>query len=603
MSVAQRKFDETHALAAEQVANVAKNSAVVIVCEAPFDNVSLLVEELISEKVTLGEIVVVDATAEEPRLVAIRDHIAAWRRMLPLTRFTVVPYSRQEFRFPHAIEQGWRATKHRYVWIAGRYFVPLPGCFEYLVKTQIVEGENALVVAHVCNPDGTLRAGQVDSAALASDVRAKMLSGESFDLLNNLARPSHAFDSEPDLQQAGAFLPGIFGGPASMLAAPSATLLDDCFITNAAVVDFALTRQAAGISVVRAKAAAAWSTRTEVLDAAAPWEVIHDWRWLLDKRAETVGDSERIELVCPFHRGDVVLSMLVALEAVARGKKIRVHVATGLVEWAKQFGAGIDVEAVPVPVASAEETYPQLLASYLHVSQRSDASPRIARCHPSRGLSETGQNLVEYILEEVGLPTDTLLPNSRLRASADEQRVAEQVLQQFGRNVVFVHPLGGWSLKSIPAHVMLELAELVHEAGYKLIQIGGASDRRVDGCDGAILQNFMPSQWSEILTNGRALVGVDSWTAHFGALLDLPQVCLYGSTHPKHVYTKPWFAKQSSECLVLAPIVNCSPCNSLTCISFPERNYCTGYAIDREALRDFLANKVARPDDKNSSTH
>jgi len=76
-------------------------------------------------------------------------------------------------------------------------------------------------------------------------------------------------------------------------------------------------------------------------------------------------------------------------------------------------------------------------------------------------------------------------------------------------------------LKSIPGHLLPELAGFVHNAGFKLVQIGGAADPQVDGCDGAILHNFLPSQWREIFALGRALIGVDSWTAHFASILDM----------------------------------------------------------------------------------
>jgi ADP-heptose:LPS heptosyltransferase len=172
--------------------------------------------------------------------------------------------------------------------------------------------------------------------------------------------------------------------------------------------------------------------------------------------------------------------------------------------------------------------------------------------------------------------------------------VADEVMRGFGPNVVFMHPFGGWSLKSIPSRILKEFAECVRDHDLKLIQIGGAQDRRLEVCDGAILQNFMPSQWREILLRGRALAGVDSWTAHFGAILDIPQISFYGSTHPRHVNTKRFFAEQAQPNLVLGPVVNCSPCNSLTCLSFPDRDFCTGYAIDANALQQFLSG-LSRP--------
>jgi hypothetical protein len=601
---AQLEFDRLSPSKSEAIAQVAASSAVIVIGEAPFQNVALLVDELETERIVLGELVIVDATAEEPRLVAIRDHVAAWSRRLPLTRFTVVPYSYQELRFAEAVQQGWGATKQPYVWVAGRHNVPLNRCFEYLIRALLDQTEPAIMVAHTAGQDGGLRQGTLDPTTMTEQVRASLLVTDKFDLLSNSRSGSpNTLSTHPLTETIASFGEGIFGGARSLLAPASEDLLDTRFITDVAVADAALRMNAQGTSIGRTAAAVGITLHPQGTDAAAPWEALHDWRWLLDKRAGAVQDSDRIELVCPFHRGDVILAVQVAAYAAAQGKKIRLHIAGPLVAWAKDFCPDLDIESVPVPVASAEDTYPQLLASYQYVSQRADASPTLKRCHPTRGLSNTGQNLVEYMLEEVGLPKDTRLPNVRPRATADQRQRADEIINRIGHDVVFVHPFGGWDLKSIPSHIMAELAEEIHKAGLKIVQIGGVADRRVELCDDAILENFMPSQWTEILTRGRALLCVDSWTAHFGAILDIPQICVYGSTHPKHVNTKKWFVEQSSRCLILGPIVNCSPCNSLTCLAFPERNYCTGYSVDHRALSVFLSGGLQSVHVQSTTTH
>ncbi len=589
----QKEFDAVYSGDDEAVAETAANSTIVIVGVAPFRNVALLVDELVRERFVFGELVIVDATAEEPRLVAIRDHVASWSRRLPLTRFVVVPYSRQELRFAEAILEGWRAASRSYVWVAGRYNVPLSHCFEYLIRAMLAQSRPAVALAHTAGEDGGLRQSALDSRRMSGEVGALMRKTDTFDILNGVAAESpDALVRRPLIEPMEPFGEGIFGGARSVLAPESGELLDTKFITDIAVADAALGLHARGSCVVRTAAAVGISLRAQATDAAAPWEAIHDWRWLIDKRANSMQDLERLELVCPFHRGDVILAVQVAAYAVAVGKKIRLHVAEPLVAWAKEFCPELDIQSIPVPVASAEDTYPQLMRAYRYVSQRDDASPHLARCHPTRGLSETGQNLIEYMLEEVGLPKGAVLPNVRPRATPEQIQTAEQLMRSFGSDVVFVHPFGGWELKSIPGHIMADLADEIHKAGLKIVQIGGAADRRIEHCDGAILENFMPSQWTEILARGRALLGVDSWTAHFGAILDIPQICIYGSTHPKHVNTKRWFKEQASHCLVLEPVVNCSPCNSLTCLVFPERKYCTGYSVDRTALRLFLSNEI-----------
>ena len=186
----QAEFDALTPSNPEAVARIASHSAVVVVGVAPFQNVSLLVNEMKREKIVLRELVIVDATAEEPRLVAIRDCVATWGRQLPLTRFIIVPFSRQELRFAEAIQQGWSATEQPYVWVVGRYNVPLGGCFEYLIKGLLDQREQAIMIAHTAGPDGKLRDGAVNAESLTEQARAEILLKNQFDLLN---APSDVF--------------------------------------------------------------------------------------------------------------------------------------------------------------------------------------------------------------------------------------------------------------------------------------------------------------------------------------------------------------------------------------------------------------------------
>lgn len=588
LASAAAEFDRSYSIDAAATAAVAKQSAVIVASVAPFNNVALMVDAIQREGLEFGELVIVDATAEEPRLVAIRDHVSAWSRRLPMTRFKVVSYERQELRFADAIECGWQATTRPYAWIVGRNNVPIDRCLTYLIKLLLVSERSAIAVSHSVGSDGQLRGGTIDPAALTDDVRHAMRTSDGFEVRID-QEASRRLSERPTIETLASFSDGIFGGERASLADETGRLLDSRFITDVAVSDFSLSKHAHGTRLVRTRAAVSRSLRGAATDAVAPWEALHDWRCLLDKRAGSDIRGERIELVCPFHRGDVVLAVQVAAHVAEMGRCIRLHVAASLVSWAREFAPMLDIEPIPVGVVSAEETYPTLLRSYQYVAQRDDASPRIARCHPTRGLSETGVNLLEYMLEEVGLPRNTRLTNRRPEVSEEARRIAREHRASLGTNVIFVHPMGGWGLKSIPDHLLTELADEIHAAGFLLVQIGGASDRKTPQCDDAILENYMPSQWREILEHGSALLGVDSWTSHFGAILDIPQICMYGSTHPKHVNTKKWFVEQRNECLILGPIVNCSPCNSLTCVSYPDRKYCSGYVVDRPALRAFLS--------------
>ncbi|WP_321947701.1 glycosyltransferase family 9 protein [Paraburkholderia sp. J10-1] len=587
----QREFDERVRIDIADVAALAARSSIVVVGTAPFDNVAVVIDELRKEKLDVAEIVVVDATAEQPRFVAIRDSVESWRRRLPLTRFKVVPYSPQDIRYADALSLGWHEAQHENVWIVGRYDVPLDGCFTYLLKTQIEQKGSAVVVSGAVAPDASLRSTTVDPRPVCEQEAAILEAEESAALLARAIAERKLKPAKlPSSQPAVVFSEGIFGGARALLADDAGQLFDTRLLSNLAVTALAQRLAAKGVPVVRSGYAYSRSMLEKLTDGGPPWEAIYDLRRIAAKPASAGQDeNEVIEIVCPFHRGDMILAVQVAASVAASGKRVRLHVAEQLVSWAREFGTGIHVESVPVPVAAAEDTYRVLLEAFQYVALRHDAAPRIARCHPSRSLSDTGRNLVEYMLEEAGLPLETRLPNLQPVSTDAQQRRAHEIVVGIGEDTVFVHPLGGWSLKSIPPHTMAGLAEEVHRAGLKLIQIGAASDRRVAHTDGAILENFMPSQWKEILALGRALICVDSWTSHFAAILDIPQICVYGSTHPDHVSSKRWFRGQLSPCLNLGPIVNCSPCNSLTCVAYPERDYCTGYTVDRLALQEFFA--------------
>ncbi|MEI7295344.1 glycosyltransferase family 9 protein [Paraburkholderia tropica] len=587
----QSAFDERVHIDDEAVAALAARSSIVVAGTPPFDNVSVFVDELRKEKLDVAEIVVVDMTAEIPRLVAIRDHVASWRRRLPLTRFKVVTYSPQDIRYADALSLGWHAAGQENVWVVGRYDVPLDGCFTYLLKTQLEQKGNAVIVSGAVAPDASLRSIIVDPLPVCEQEPAILALEESAALLARAITESKLKVVKlPPGEPVVSFSEGIFGGRRALLADDAGELFDSGLLSNLAVTALSRRLTAKGVPVVRSGCAYSRSPLANITDGGPPWEAIYDLRRIAaSSGAARSGENEVIEIVCPFHRGDMILAVQVAASVAESGKRVRLHVAEPLVSWAREFGAGIQVESVPVPVAAAEDTYPLLLDAFQYVSLRADAAPCISRCHPSRSLSETGRNLVEYMLEEAGLPLETRLPNLQPISTDAQQQRAQEILAGIGEDIVFVHPLGGWSLKSIPPHIMAGLAEEVHRAGFKLIQIGGAGDRRVPHTDGAILENFMPSQWKEILALGRALICVDSWTSHFAAILDIPQICMYGSTHPDHVNSKRWFRSQQSPCLNLGPIVNCSPCNSLTCVAYPERDYCTGYIVDEVALQDFFS--------------
>jgi O-antigen biosynthesis protein len=592
----QRQFDSLYAIDDRVLRDVARTSSLIVVGIAPFTNVSMLIDGLVHEAFPPGEVVVVDGTAEVVRGKAISGHAATWRRKLGSIELTIVPYTQQDLRFADALELGLANSRFQNVWIIGPNYLPAKRCVEYALKAYIAEGQQAIIVTQTMLAAGGFPQTEIPEEALTESARNSLMTCEKFSLLDGSTHRKPP--AIPPLTPSPSFWSAIFGGSREQLSDPiTGRVFDSLFLTDAAIADVALRLRAQGTKVVRSTPSAAIQQRQSPLGATVSWEAIHDWRWLLDKHQANGGiGADRIELVCPFHRGDILLAVHAAVYAASIGARVRLHVAAALVTWARDLCRDIDVQPIPVPIASPEETYSQLLTSYRYVSQRPDASPRIARCHPSRSLSDTDKHLLAYILGEMGLTTNIQLPNLKPPVSAAHRHLAAEEMQSFGKDVIFLHPIGGWGLKSIPNHLMPVLTKHVHDFGFKLIQMGGVADRRFDGCDGAILHDFLPSQWRAILELGRALIGVDSWTAHFASVLDMPQVTLYGSTHPRHIHSKDWFAQRTSSSLVFRPAVDCSPCNSLKCLAFSDRSYCTGYRIDAEALNKFLASLRSKSD-------
>lgn len=592
----QQRFDEQHPIDLATLRQVASDSSVIVFGSAPFIHVSAVIDALSKERVVPGQLVIVDTTAELLNGAAISAPFETWRFQLPLTQLTVVKYTEQDVNYPAAMELGAKASELPHLWFAGRDLVPLPRSFEYLLKTYIAQRMQAAIAGWTMFGNGSVLSPEIPEEMLRDGVQAQLLSAEAFvePFGSQPLRGKQLATLEPIAEQSS-FVRGLFGGPRRhFLSESNGPIFDPLFFTEAAVGDLSLRLREQGIRIFSTAASLSLCSRHNVVDGDEPWQGIHDWRWLVDKRVKGASfDVDRIEMVCPFHRGDVVLATQLAAHLRKKGQAVRLHVAKGLESWVKNFDPEIDVETIPVAIPAADYTYRALLASYKFVSQRLDASPRIARGHPSRSLSDTGRNLVEYMLEQMGMSPDALVGNAMPEMTDEDSRVAEEMAQQWGDNLVFIHPFGGWGLKSIPSHVMADLAKAVHDKGLKLVQIGGATDTQLDLCDHAILQNYLPSRWRAIFAKGRGLIGVDSWTAHFASILDVPQMTFFGSTHPRHVKTKQFFARQDNAAIEVGPRVNCSPCNSLTCIAYPKRDYCTGYAFSDRALDAFLQPRVA----------
>ncbi|UJL71515.1 glycosyltransferase [Agrobacterium vitis] len=367
----------------------------------------------------------------------------------------------------------------------------------------------------------------------------------------------------------------------------SSALYDVLFLTQPArLEDVGRKLKVRGADIYATTAALSVFAAPRPLDIVHVWQYWHDYLWL-NQKAHGVPDTGRIEFVCPFHRGDVLIGLQVAFTAYKAGKNLRFHVAESLLSWVQDFHPPFPVEGLPVPVPSAQETSLYLLRSYEHLLKRGDSSPMIARSHPFRGLDAMDNNLVKAMLGSVGLAPDTPIESLLPVPSVEQQQDIDKLLAPFGNKVILLHRSGGWGLKTIPDTILQELAEVVKDKGFKLVQIGGPGDAKCAQADGIIAQNLSAGHWAALFKKVAAVFGVDSWSAHMAAILDVPQVTFYGSTQPRHVASKPFFKKNNAPALMVSPTVACSPCNSLTCLIAPDP-FCRGYNISKSKIGSFL---------------
>lgn len=313
------------------------------------------------------------------------------------------------------------------------------------------------------------------------------------------------------------------------------------------------------------------------------WRAIH----YLGLRKRTASEID-FEVVCPFHRGDVLLATQVANHLTNIGLSVRLHVAKPLVKWVMDFEPPFSVNPLSVDVPQPERVYSAVLRSVAQVLRLPDFSGNIIQWHPPTNLSTLRENLVERVLTQAGQKQASMQALKPVTTEEDRAK-ALRLFRAFDGPAILLHPIGGWSLKTIPPDIVKRIHTRVRQAGYRLIQVGGANDLRFDYVDGTICFDESPSLWRAIFEASNGIVGVDSWSSHFAAILDVSQVTLYGSTHPYHVNSKKFFQAHLSPSIIMGPSVTCSPCNSIKCLIDSNLRYCPGYVFDELLFDRFIS--------------
>lgn len=294
-----------------------------------------------------------------------------------------------------------------------------------------------------------------------------------------------------------------------------------------------------------------------------------------------------MEFVCPFHRGDVLVGLQVACTAAAQGKKIRMHVSKDIYSWLEPFPYKqyIRLEPIDIGIPKAEETSVFMQQALHKVALREDSSCHIVCSHPKRALCSMGVDLVENMLENFGLPITTELLNVMPDATGvDIAPILPKGVSV--DNYILLHPNGGWQLKSLSPEIVKQISNVVHKKGCRLVQIGGDADRKMEFVDGYILKNLNMREWTALFTNAKAVIGVDSWTAHFGSIVNANQVIIYGSTASRDVESKRHFKNHKAAYLKFESLCDSVPCNAYECRE--GGTLCKKMFMDVERLSEFL---------------
>ena len=296
-----------------------------------------------------------------------------------------------------------------------------------------------------------------------------------------------------------------------------------------------------------------------------------------------------IEFVCPFHRGDAILGIQVANNVASDGKRIRMHVSKDIMDWLSDFDIDDNLSLVSIdqhmPRPERSDDYQR--KSLELVRRRSDSSGLIISARPETSIEMTGIDLLENYMHSVGYPIGRKLNVCRPKEIDDERkRIIDDRYSFIKDGYVLLHPFGGWSLKSMDDTIIETITNVVHKAGYSVIQIGGSSDHSLSNVDGHILDNLGLSDWAYIFKRSKALVGIDSWTSHFAAIMGIDQAILYSSTRMEEIFSKSHFAEQDGEVLAFDSICELASCNSLICPKGCKN--CEGMWVDETSLLSLL---------------
>ena len=298
-------------------------------------------------------------------------------------------------------------------------------------------------------------------------------------------------------------------------------------------------------------------------------------------RKNKSGFEDRIDILCPFHRGDVIVGLAVALTySLYKKKKVVFHVSKSIYNWICPYlFKELDIRIVDIGLPSTREIASYFSKAAQEVIASPDFSGYLAVSHPKMSFDDSGTGIVQNLLLETGLPQDTKL----VRNSFFTQKTQKS-------KIVLLHPYGSWQLKSFNSAQIKQLVEICHEFGLSVVQIGGRNDKKAEFCDDYYLSNENIACWKELFSKCTCLIGVDSWSSHFAAFCDVPHITFFGSTSVRYCTSSEFYKDSKSRYYIVDSSCELSPCNKLYCLK-NKKGDCSGYqnmSILRNILKELL---------------
>lgn len=290
-----------------------------------------------------------------------------------------------------------------------------------------------------------------------------------------------------------------------------------------------------------------------------------------------------IDILCPFHRGDVLVALSVANTLNKLGVKPVLHISKKLYDWVSPFLYDFELRPIDVDLPPLGKTFEFFTLAKEKLAKDPLFSGKMVASHTPLGLDLAGVNIAESMLLQAGVPIDTKL----LRIPSLIENKGHVPLKR-----ILLHPHGSWALKSLPERIISRIVKIAHKYHIEVVQIGGPYEKSLPCVDGYIFEDFNLIQWKKIFEDALCLVGIDSWPVHFANMIDKDYVVFYGSTRSRDVNPISNFEKGNSSFLVFETTSHCSPCNSYSCIKKLEN--CEGYCFDELKFELFLRNQLRK---------